>query len=635
MEQTQTISSLAHHGVDGMKWGVWNEETRLKYLGTPPKYGDDPKFDMLVESSQGDIEEFYESGKITGWTSKSGMRYYNDIPTERLTLGTDTTFTTYGSADKNLDGPLWTTWKDDAASTYRNFGDTKYELSPKRDFKVASMKDSYDTFTDLFSDDGDQGQSFRSSVYEQKLGPLGQDKDRVSAYASAAREYGEAAASTCYRSFVHTQYKQTDATKSFFKRMESDGFDGILDQNDIDDYTKQSPVIVLNPSESLELKNSAKHSEMEMRSMETNAIKRGEQHLSHYGVKGMKWGVWNAETRAKYAGGIGRASNTMKAKLSSAGGSITKGSRAAAKMVGRKASSLASSAKASTTKKIEAKKAAKAEKIANRKDIAQQRKELGMTRKQYDRLRERTLKSHDPRVVEKGMRTLTDEELNKKLIRLQTEEKISRMSTDLASRKAQAAAARNDAISRNPLVKMGSAYVSKYVNGRIDQALKSKDATVQLQKSLDELQEKYSDLEGKNRGLKSKLEETKAQANQRNNSTPRSQYVQNPVYSAPKYTSSTSQPHSSNTANPSQSGLPGSVSSSASTSSSQKASSKGKSYVNDYVDVKPSSSSSTVSSGKKWYDINGKTVYDTSSGETYTYNGTHPFDKKKKNKDDE
>ena len=31
---------LVHHGIEGMKWGVWNEETRRKYLGTTSAKGD-------------------------------------------------------------------------------------------------------------------------------------------------------------------------------------------------------------------------------------------------------------------------------------------------------------------------------------------------------------------------------------------------------------------------------------------------------------------------------------------------------------------------------------------------------------------------------------------------------------------
>ena len=30
-------TTLSHHGVDGMKWGVWNEETRQRYKGVKTK----------------------------------------------------------------------------------------------------------------------------------------------------------------------------------------------------------------------------------------------------------------------------------------------------------------------------------------------------------------------------------------------------------------------------------------------------------------------------------------------------------------------------------------------------------------------------------------------------------------------
>ena len=45
----------------------------------------------------------------------------------------------------------------------------------------------------------------------------------------------------------------------------------------------------------------------------------GSEVLAHHGVKGMKWGVWNAETRARYAG-------TSSVKLASAGGAASAGS---------------------------------------------------------------------------------------------------------------------------------------------------------------------------------------------------------------------------------------------------------------------------------------------------------------------
>ena len=159
--------------------------------------------------------------------------------------------------------------------------------------------------------------------------------------------------------------------------------------------------------------------------------------LEHHGTKGMKWGVWNAETRAKYLGGAAR-------KISSA-------KTAVAKSAAKKVSEMKSS--------HSAKKAAKAEEKAAKKqskaDVAEQRKELGMSRARYNQLRETTLKSHDPKVVAKGMHTLTDMELDKKLDRLKKEDQIARLSSEQATRKHQEHKARSEAIKANPLYSVG------------------------------------------------------------------------------------------------------------------------------------------------------------------------------------
>ncbi len=594
---------LEHHGVEGMKWGVWNEETRLKYLGSPPEYGTDSNFDLLDELSQGDIEDFYQSGKISGFGSKSGMRYYNDIPTERLTLPTDTVFTSYGSSEKSLDGPLWTTWKEDASSTYRNFGDTKYELSPKRDFSVASMKDSYDTFTDLFSEDGESGQAFRSSVYETRLGPLG--KERASVYASAASNYPEAAASDCYKSFVHNQYKQTDATNTFFHSMESKGFDGILDQNDIDDYTRQSPVIVLNPSESLELKSSVKHSDTTENSF--SAIEF-DDYLEHYGVKGMKWGVWNEETKAKYNGGLGRASNAMKAKLSQAGSAVGGGAKAIKRFTGKSVAS----AKAQVATMAGNSKAKREAKKEEKKEIAAQRKELGMTRVEYGKLRDQTLKSHDPNVIARGMHTLTDEELASKINRLNEENKVTRMASERTAQMYDAKKRRNEALNANPLVQVGKVVLSdagkNYANGLVNKML-GRGAAERIENAVNETSKKEEKKPNNNSQT--------TQGSVSNPSTPFSQYSNAATYGAPREQARSEQVRTNYT----RPLLTGTVS----TSAAQSAASKGKSYVDsDVIDAKvsdfssarsggsekQSKYSSTVSSGKKWWDLEGKSVID-------------------------
>lgn len=201
--------------------------------------------------------------------------------------------------------------------------------------------------------------------------------------------------------------------------------------------------------------------------LKTNPVEDGSNHLAHYGVKGMKWGVWNEETQRKYSGGLGRASNAMKAKLSKAGSSASGGARAVAAFSKRKMSAMGAKVNAMTSNS----KAKREYKKAQKHEIAEQRKELGMSRAKFDKLREKTLKSHDPRVIERGMHTLTDAELNAKLDRLEREERVSKIATSKETRLANERKARQEAFNSNLLVKMGKSYADKYVNGKIDQIL--------------------------------------------------------------------------------------------------------------------------------------------------------------------
>jgi len=164
-------------------------------------------------------------------------------------------------------------------------------------------------------------------------------------------------------------------------------------------------------------------------------------YLEHHGIKGMKWGVRNAETLRKY--GLSKLS-TVKAKLGSTldvGGKIRKVS--------------------------DSRKAKKAADKAKKAELRAQRKELGMKKSEYDKLRETTLKSHDPSVVAKGMRTLTDEELKVKIRRLQEEDKIAKMASSQQVAKAAVRKTRNEALNNNPLVKMGTSVLQGFLTDSV------------------------------------------------------------------------------------------------------------------------------------------------------------------------
>jgi hypothetical protein len=179
--------------------------------------------------------------------------------------------------------------------------------------------------------------------------------------------------------------------------------------------------------------------------------------LEHHGIKGMKWGVRNQETLRKY-GLIGSA----KKKTSAVAGALSS-------KVSSAASAASSKAVNAAVGRIENARAKKLHKRQQKIELAQQRKELGMKKKDFDKLRETTLKSHDPRVVAKGMHTLSDEELKLKIKRLQEEEKISKMATSRAKGQYDVKKARNDALNANPVVSLGKDVASGFLKKSIDE----------------------------------------------------------------------------------------------------------------------------------------------------------------------
>lgn len=150
---------------------------------------------------------------------------------------------------------------------------------------------------------------------------------------------------------------------------------------------------------------------------------RQDDYLQHYGVVGMKWGVRNAETQRKYAGGKGRKKSSSAKKVS------------ASSAVKSRISSGAARVKGSVADKIDQAKAERA-----------RREETGLSRKDYNKLRTKTLRSNDPAEVVKGMSTLTDKELSTKLDRLTLEKQLRDLSADVTIKESSAAKAKEEAL---------------------------------------------------------------------------------------------------------------------------------------------------------------------------------------------
>lgn len=191
-----------------------------------------------------------------------------------------------------------------------------------------------------------------------------------------------------------------------------------------------------------------------------------EVYLAHHGVKGQKWGVRRTPEqlghRVSSMGSRGRSllkttvANT-KRNARNLPGNLKK--RIVARM-----SSTSSSMKAKHAASVQAKKQKKIEKAEQKAFDKQARKELGMSRSKYDKLRKTTLDSHDPEVVSRGLHTLTDAELNAKLSRLQTEAKVKSLATTAAKQRHEVNKARNEAIQKNPLYDITSTAAKNAVN---------------------------------------------------------------------------------------------------------------------------------------------------------------------------
>lgn len=130
-----------------------------------------------------------------------------------------------------------------------------------------------------------------------------------------------------------------------------------------------------------------------------------EEFLAHYGVKGMRWGVRHERPRS--GGRSERISRALKRGFKSGGAAIARGSSRVAKLASDRFKSY-------RDKKKELKEVAR--------EAGYKSNLRGM--REFNALRKRTLASHDPAVIAKGMHTLTDSEFKKKLDRVKLESQM-------------------------------------------------------------------------------------------------------------------------------------------------------------------------------------------------------------------
>ena len=152
-----------------------------------------------------------------------------------------------------------------------------------------------------------------------------------------------------------------------------------------------------------------------------NPVDKNEE-LKHYGVMGMRWGIRNADTIARYGRRNPRTENAKQIAKEA----FNKGAAAAGKTmtaIGKKSSAVAKNAGKKVSKIREERKLEKEQ----AKSVDMSRKEFRKTAEAEAILRRDALNSNNAATVEKGMHLLTDKELKDKYTRLVTEENIRKL----------------------------------------------------------------------------------------------------------------------------------------------------------------------------------------------------------------
>jgi hypothetical protein len=187
---------LAHYGVKGMKWGVWNSETATRYGA---KGGILPKGSVVTRVS----------------TSKEDPTYFNKKHVS----------TTRSDHDE---------WVEYLGSRYRDRGINTYDVvySTTKDLKIASAKELGKTYTDTILQNSKYSERAKEDVKKAEafLGiPINTKNASLTASAHLAA--------------------QTKTGKQLIDNLLSAGYGGTADKHGQD--TAKDPLIIFNPDRNL------------------------------------------------------------------------------------------------------------------------------------------------------------------------------------------------------------------------------------------------------------------------------------------------------------------------------------------------------------------------------------------------
>ena len=194
---------LAHHGVKGMKWGKWNEETRYRYLGKPTKY-----------YRKGGV---LKKGSIVSRVNRDPYDAHYDHKKYVSTTATDNS-----------------KWEKYLGEGYRKRGSDTYNVYYKTtgDLKVAS--------------DRDVKRVYRKSVLNN---PEAIARAKMETSYSAQRLNMPLKSYNSTKAAGYNLALQTETGKAIVKSLRESGFDAFSDKHGRN--TSKDPIIVIDPEKNL------------------------------------------------------------------------------------------------------------------------------------------------------------------------------------------------------------------------------------------------------------------------------------------------------------------------------------------------------------------------------------------------
>lgn len=287
---------LYHHGIKGMKWGIRRFQKKDGTLTSAGKkrYADDSTSSnsakseksthrsrleakymergMTAEHAKAAADKRIKTEKIiaitAGLTLAAAAAYVINKNVKERTdyiIKSGTTMQRITSSDtEDLNRAFYASYEKRDMDKYRGMYGKQVQigygkayrvtLKADKDVRIASRQKASEAFADLYRNDSEFRDSFKKSN-EKFAGLFGHKVHQVASGEMTDRQLRRAGYDAFNRSLVNHDSAGTAASKKFYDKLKSMGYDAIMDINDqkYSGYSAKKPVIVFNKADKISI----------------------------------------------------------------------------------------------------------------------------------------------------------------------------------------------------------------------------------------------------------------------------------------------------------------------------------------------------------------------------------------------